>query len=215
MSFNAFMKFFSPKDKIFFNLFEQIGEVLKEMGELLIQLVHEADFDKRSQIIRKLENLEHANDIHTHTTIIELGKNFITPFDREDIHSLSTSLDDVADYIYAVGKKINLYRLDPSYEAIQKMALLINNGVQELHKALPALRHLNHPKVLNECLVKINDAENAADDLFDDSIELLYQSEPDAKEVMKRIDILQIMESCTDKIEDVSNVMEEILIKYA
>lgn len=215
MSFNAFMKFFTPKDRIFYNLFEQVGEVLKEMGDLLIQLVHEPDFEKRALIIRNLENLEHANDLHTHTTIVELGKNFITPFDREDIHTLTTSLDDVADHIYAVGKKINLYRVDPTDHAIQKMAALINDGVQELHKALPALRHLNHPKVLNTCLVKINDAENSADDLFDSSVELLYQIEPDAKEVMKRIDILQIMESCTDKIEDVANVMEEILIKYA
>ncbi len=185
------------------------------MGELLIQLVHEPDFNKRAEIIRHLENLEHANDLHTHTIIVELGKNFITPFDREDIHSLTTSLDDVADHIYSVGKKINLYRVEPNYEPIQKMASLINQGVLELHKALPALRVINHPGVLNECLVKINDAENAADDLFDESVEQLYQTEPDPKEVMKRIDILQIMESCTDKIEDVANLMEEILVKYS
>lgn len=185
------------------------------MGELLIQLVHEPDYNKRAEIIRHLENLEHANDLHTHTIIIELGKNFITPFDREDIHSLTTSLDDVADHIYSAGKKINLYRVDPAYEPIQKMAVFINQGVQELHKALPALRVINKPGTLNECLVKINDAENAADDLFDESLEQLYQTEPDPKEVMKRVDILQIMESCTDKIEDVANLMEEILIKYA
>ena len=116
------LKFFLPKDRVFYTLFESASANLELIASKLVACVHEPDFNKRALIIKDMEDLEHQNDLLTHQIFIELGQNFITPFDREDIHSLATALDDIADYIYSTGKKINLYKIDPSDQAIQKMA---------------------------------------------------------------------------------------------
>ncbi|MEI9913053.1 MAG: DUF47 family protein [Bacteroidota bacterium] len=104
---NSFLKIFMPKNRIFFELFEQVADNCAKMGSVLKDMVAEPDFDKRAALISQIEDLEHANDELTHSIFTELGRNFITPFDREDIHYLASSLDDIADYIYASAKKIN------------------------------------------------------------------------------------------------------------
>jgi uncharacterized protein Yka (UPF0111/DUF47 family) len=144
-----------------------------------------------------------------------LGKNFITPFDREDIHYLANSLDDIADYIYASAKKINFYHVDPNDIGIQKMADLIALGCIQVHKAVTELRNMKNMRQITDALVAINSLENQADDIFDMSIERLFATEPDAKEVIKKREIYQIMEIVTDKCEDAANVIESIIIKYA
>jgi uncharacterized protein len=78
---------------------------LESLAGKLVEVVNEADFNKRAAIIKTMKDLENENDKLTHNIFVELGKNFITPFDREDIHSLATALDDIADYMYAAGKK--------------------------------------------------------------------------------------------------------------
>ena len=103
--FNAFVQFFMPKDKVFYSLFEEVADSVARMGELLKEVVCEPDFDKRAALISQLETQEHINDEFTHRIFTELGRNFITPFDREDIHYLASALDDICDYIYAAGKK--------------------------------------------------------------------------------------------------------------
>jgi uncharacterized protein Yka (UPF0111/DUF47 family) len=110
---NSIMKLFVPKNKVFYDLFEKVATNSAIMGNKLRSLVSEPDFDKRTAIINQIEDLEHANDELTHNIFTELGRNFITPFDREDIHYLATSLDDIADTIYAAAKKINFYKVNP------------------------------------------------------------------------------------------------------
>ena len=105
MGFNSILKIFLPKDRIFFQLFESVAAELVKMGEKLQQVVNETDFDIRAGYIKEIEDMEHINDDFTHNIFTELGKNFITPFDREDIHYLATALDDIADYIQATAKK--------------------------------------------------------------------------------------------------------------
>lgn len=95
------LSYFLPKDKVFYDLFEKASDNIRRIAELLVDVVHEADYNKRQIIIQQMKDIEHENDAITHTIFVELGKNFITPFDREDIHSLASALDDVADYIYA------------------------------------------------------------------------------------------------------------------
>jgi predicted phosphate transport protein (TIGR00153 family) len=185
------------------------------MGSLLRDVVAEPEFDKRAALITKLEDLEHANDELTHNLFTELGRNFITPFDREDIHYLATSLDDIADYIYAAGKMINFYRVNPNDTGMQKFSELIEQGAEQIQVAVSELRDMKNMRNITEALVKINSIENQADDIFDFSIEKLFDTEPDAKEVIKKRDIYQVMEIVTDKCEDASNVIESIIIKYA
>lgn len=212
---NSFLKIFMPKNRIFFELFEQVADNCAKMGTVMKEVVGEIDFDKRGALIKQIEDLEHANDELTHSIFTELGRNFITPFDREDIHYLATSLDDIADYIYASAKKINFYRVNPNDMGMQKMADLIEQGAQQIRIAVRELRNMKNMRNITEALVKINSIENQADDVFDMSIERLFATEPDAKEVIKKREIYQVMEIVTDKCEDASNVIESIIIKYA
>lgn len=209
------MKIFMPKDRVFYTLFEQVADTMSKMGKVLKEVVKEPDFDKRAGLISQIEDLEHVNDDFTHQIFTELGRNFITPFDREDIHYLATSLDDVCDYIFATAKKINFYKVNPNDQGIQKMADLIEQGSEQIRIAVHELRNMRDMRKITEALVKVNSIENQADDIFDLSIERLFETEPDAKEVIKKREIYQVMEIVTDKCEDAANVIESIIIKYA
>jgi uncharacterized protein len=215
MALNSILKIFLPKDRIFFDLFESVAGNVSTIATKLKEMVSEPDFDKRANILAQIEDLEHVNDDLTHKIFTELGRNFITPFDREDIHYLASSLDDIADYVYASAKKINFYRVNPNDTGIKKLAELIEQGARHVSRAVIELRNMKNMRQITEALVKINSVENQADDVFDMSIERLFATEPDAKEVIKKREIYQVMEIATDKCEDAGNVIESIIIKYA
>jgi len=215
MGFNTIGNFFMPKNKIFYELFEQVADTVVDMGTQLKRVVAEPDRDKRMPLIKVVEDLEHKNDDHTHRIFTELGRNFITPFDREDIHYLATALDDICDFIYSTAKKINFYNINPNDTGIQKMADLILQGCSEIKVAVYGLRDMNNLRRMTEALVKVNSLENQADDVFDMSIERLFDSESDIKELIKKREIYQAMEIATDKCEDAANVIESIIIKYS
>ena len=215
MAINTFFKIFLPKDRVFFTLFENMAEVVGKMATQLQLMVNESDEDKRAEIAAIIENLEHKNDDFTHNVFTELGRNFITPLDREDIHYLATALDDIADYIYASAKKINFYRVNPNDIGIHKLADLVLQGSVEIKKAVHGLRDMKNLREMTEAIVKINSIENQADDVFDMSIDSLFNNENDFKEVIKKREIYQVLEIATDKCEDAANVIESIIIKYA
>ena len=212
----GFLSYFLPKDKVFYNLFEEASDNLQAISEKLIQVVHEPDYNKREVLIKEMHDIEHQNDDVTHRIFVELGRNFITPFDREDIHALASALDDIADYIFSAGKKINFYKIDPIQDqGIQKTAEAIGEAVVAVKQAVKELRNLKNTQKIIECVIKINSIENSADDIFDMSIERLFESDVDAKELIKRREIYQVMETATDKCEDAGNVIESIVVKYA
>jgi predicted phosphate transport protein (TIGR00153 family) len=212
---NSILKIFLPKDRVFYQLFESVANKLVVMGEKLKEVVSEPDFDKRGQLIKEVEHMEHECDDFTHEIFTQLGKNFITPFDREDIHYLATALDDIADYIQAAAKKINFYKVNPADSGIQKMADIIAQGCVAVNRAVVELRNMKNMRQITDALVLINSIENQGDDIFDMSIERLFDTEPDAKEVIKKREIYQVMEIVTDKCEDAANVIESIIVKYA
>jgi len=210
------LSYFLPKDRVFYNLFEEASDNLEKIAKKLVQVVQEPNFNQRAALISEMETLEHNNDEVTHRIFIELGRNFITPFDREDIHSLASALDDIADYIYSAGKKINFYHIDPiSDQGIQKTAEAIHDAVLAVKEAVMELRNLKNTQKIIECVIKINSIENNADNIFDMSIEKLFNSDVDAKELIKRRELYQVMETATDKCEDAGNVIESIVVKYA
>ena len=215
MAFNSIIQLFTPKDRVFYSLFEEVADGVAKMGKLMKEVVGEPDYDKRAAVISQVEDQEHVNDDLTHRIFTELGRNFITPFDREDIHYLASSLDDICDYIYATAKKINFYKVNPNDSGIQKMADLIEQGATQIQIAVRELRNMRDMRKITDALVKVNSIENQADDIFDLSIERLFETEPDAKEVIKKREIYQVMEIVTDKCEDAANVIESIIIKYA
>jgi uncharacterized protein len=212
---SGILKFFLPKDKIFYTLFENASANLESLAEKLVLVVHESDFNKRSDLIKQMEDLEHQNDVLTHTIFVELGKNFITPFDREDIHSLATALDDIADYVYASAKKINFYKINPDDQGVQKMAVVIKDAVLAVNSAVKELRNLKNTQKIIDCVIRINSAENQGDDIFDVSIDRLFEQETDIKMLIKKRELYQSLEIVTDKCEDAGNVIESIVVKYA
>lgn len=204
-----------PKDRVFYSLFEEIANTVAKMGDTLKQLVYETEVEKRSALVSQLETMEHINDELTHKVFTELGRNFITPFDREDIHYLASALDDIADYIYGAAKKIKFYRVNPNDNGIQKMAELIELSSDQIKNAVMELRNMKNMRQITDSLVKVNSIENQADDIYDMSVDRLFEIETDAREVIKKREIYQALESATDKCEDAGNVIESIIIKYA
>jgi len=215
MALHSIIQWFTPKDRKFYPLFEEVADGVANMGKLMKEVVAEPDFDKRAGIISRAESQEHLNDDLTQRIFTELGRNFVTPFDREDIHYLTSSLDDICDYVYSACKKINFYKVNPNDMGIQKMADLIEQGTAQIRIAVRELRNMRDMRKITDALVKVNSIENQADDIFDLSIDRLFESEPDAKEVIKKREIYQVMEIVTDKCEDAANVIESIIVKYA
>ncbi len=215
MSLNSIFQYFVPKDKKFFPLFEQAGANLIEMAKLLQESVHTDDLERRKENSRQLEDLEHVGDNITHQIHLELGKNFITPFDREDIHSLASSLDDVADFIHGASNRIELYKVDKPTEPMKELSSLILEAVEHLAKALFELKDLKNIRNITDSCVRINSVENKADYIFDKAVADLFEYETDAISLIKQKEVLSAMEDATDKCEDVANVLESILVKNA
>ena len=214
MAFNL-LKLFTAKDKVFYSLFEEIADTVSKMGVVLKQLVYETDIEKRNALVSQLETMEHINDELTHKVFTELGRNFITPFDREDIHYLASALDDIADYIYNAAKKIRFYRVNPNDPGIQKMADLIEMSSEHVKSAVMELRNMRNMRQITDALVKVNSIENQADDIYDLSTERLFDLEQDIKMLIKKREVYHAMETATDKCEDAGNAIETIIIKYS
>jgi predicted phosphate transport protein (TIGR00153 family) len=215
MSLNSIMKIFQPKDRIFYTFFEEVVNTVAEMSTLLKKLITETEKDKRFAILSQIENAEHKNDDTTHRIFTELGRTFITPFDREDIHYLATTLDDVADYIYSSAKRIAFYNINVYDDGIVKLANLIGFAVDEIKIAVTGLRDMKNLQAMTNALVKINSIENQADDIYDLCVERLFEMEPDVKMLIKKREVYHAMETATDKCEDAGNAIESIIVKYA
>lgn len=215
MSLNSIFSYFVPKDKKFFPLFEQAGDNLIEMAGHLQELVNSDDLARKAELTEIIDELEQKGDSLTHKIHLELGKNFITPFDREDIHSLASSLDDVADFIYGAAKKLFLYKIHSPSKAMLEITNLILQATEHVSKALIELKDLKNIRNITDACVRINSVENKADDIYDNAVAELFEYEKDAITLIKYKEVLSAMETATDKCEDVANVLESILVKNA
>jgi len=215
MGLTSFVKLFMPKDRVFYGLFEEVTVVLAEMASVFTAAVNEKDAAKKSHLLKSLEELEHKNDEITHKIFIELGRNFITPFDREDIHSLATSLDDIADFIWAAAKRITNYSIEDNDDLTISFAGVITRSVNSLNKAVKELRDMKDLRSITESCVMINSLENEGDELLDKAMMQLFSSSIDPVELIKKKDLYEMLEIVTDKCEDAANVIESIIIKYA
>lgn len=204
-----------PKDRVFYGLFEEVAANLTEMSEVFIQAINEQDINKRTALLKKLEEFEHKNDEITHRTFVELGSNFITPFDREDIHYLATALDDIADYMWGSAKRMMNYSIHDIDETVVSISDVIHKSVTELKKGVYGLRNMKDLRSITEACVIINSLENEADDMMDKGMLALFTANTDTVEIIKKKDLYQMLEMVTDKCEDAANVIESIIIKYA
>lgn len=215
MALDRILSLFSPKDRKFFPLFEKATENLVNAAKALLEALETNSPDHRRQMIREIERLEHLGDNITHTIFHELSANFITPFDREDIHALATVLDDVVDYIHGSAKRIDLYKIEEISPAMVKLAELILKSAIELNVAVRELKNMKNVSAIKEACVKINSIENHADDVFNTAIARLFEEEKDAIKLIKYKELLSVLETATDKCEDAANVMESIVVKHA
>lgn len=215
MSLNSVLQFLVPKDKKFFPLFEKATGNLIKLSESLTAAVTTNDLARRKEIFKEIENLEHAGDEITHQIFLELGVNFITPFDREDIHQLASAIDDIADYIHDSANRMNLYNVTVIIDPIIKLAELIQQSCTDLHRAVRELHNMKNIRNIADACVRINSIENQADYVFDKAVAGLFDYEKDAIAIIKYKDVLSSLETATDMCEDAANVLESILVKNA
>jgi len=212
MALSKIFSFLIPQDKNFFRLFALSSNNLVDISKVFSEMVN-APIERRSELLKKISDLEHVGDNITHEIFTELSTNFITPFDREDISYLASSLDDIVDYIHGSAKRLDTYKIGETSQAMKKLSEIIENSAKEIHIAVANLKDMNNVVRLREAIVRINSLENHADDIFDTAIADLFENEKDAIKIMKIKEVLSNMETATDKCEDVANVIETLIVK--
>ncbi|MCO6481503.1 MAG: DUF47 family protein [Flavobacteriales bacterium] len=215
MPIGAFFRLFKPKDRVFFYHFEASAANVLKMSEDLMEIMGTEPGAHRTSVLERLVLEERANDDLTHTIFKDLARNFITPIDREDIHALAGSLDDVADYILASAKNLELFHIDKPDDTCKELARLVHEGAGIVKKAVHHLRDLNKPNSHQQFVIDVNSMENEADEVCDAAIERLFAHEKDAIHLIKMRETYMMLEMATDKCEDVANVIESIMLKYA
>ncbi|HEX5083480.1 MAG TPA: DUF47 family protein [Blastocatellia bacterium] len=200
-----------PKEEKYFEMFNSMASQVTECALLLQKLF--SDFDNRSAYADKIKEVEHSCDVITHEIVKKLNQTFITPIDREDIHALASGLDDIVDEIEYTAKRVILYRVDESTEHARKMTDVLVRIVASLENAVRALES-NGEQVLKEC-VTIHGLENEGDTYHHDAIDELFAHEINPITLLKMKELYAKMERTIDKCEDVSNVLEAIVLKNA
>jgi predicted phosphate transport protein (TIGR00153 family) len=214
MNIDTILKFFVPKDHSFFPLFEEDVENLIKASLLLKELMSGNNGEEHERLNKEIKEIEHTGDLITKKTYEQLNKSFITPFDREDIHSLTANIDDVLDSINGISRRICLYKPKNMLPVYGEMADLIHQAAQEIKNAIDCLNEpaANKEKITAACdRVKI--IEHKADELYFDGISHLFENETDPKELLKSNKILEKLERCVDEEEDVTDTLKTILIK--
>lgn len=213
MSIDKVLKFFQPKDKTFYPLFGKAADNIVHISDLLLHCVKEPNTEKREAIIKEIEHAEHIGDEITHEIMNNLNTVFITPFDREDIHYLASTIDDVADHVKDAALRIKLYKPNNVPSAVIKMAELISEGAVKVKAAIEELRDMRNIERLRKMIIEINNVENQSDAIFELALTDLFANEKDPIEIIKIKDIIAKMESASDRCEDIANVIESIIVK--
>jgi uncharacterized protein len=216
MNFDKILSFFVPKDVAFFPLFVEDAKILIRGAELLNKMMLENSADARLEITKEIKAVEHLGDEMTHKIFQQLNKSFITPFDREDIQELASTIDDVLDFMNGTSQRISLYKPKTLIPVFREMSEMILQASKEIQEAVVGLHMAgkNKEKIIQNC-IRLNEIENKGDDLYHLGIMHLFEDEKDASELIKKKEILETLEKCIDKAEDVSDTIKTILIKMS
>jgi uncharacterized protein len=199
-----------PREEKFFDMFGQMGQMLVEGAQVLTQLL--ADVAQAPVRAGEIKALEHKADNLTHQIITKLNQTFVTPFDREDIHMLSTGLDDVLDLIDATAMRIVIYKIAVLPPGAVELGRILTAQVQEITAALALLHRPDG--ILRHC-IEINRLEDDADRIARASIGMLFEKESNPITLIKQKELYEVLELATDKCEDVANIIETIVLKAA
>jgi len=211
---NNIFQFLVPKDAKFYPLFDQEAMNLIHLAETLHEGVN-APRGERDEYFKKIEELEAIIEEITHRTHLELNRNFITPFDREDIHALVKSMDDVADYMHGAASRMRLYQVDKITKSIRKLTEINLEACQQIGLAVKELKDLRNLKAITDACKRINKLESKADNVFDKAVADIFENETDAKNIIKYKEVLSVLESATDKCKSVAGVLEAIVVKHS
>jgi len=203
----------TPKDTKFYDLFEQdSANLVLAAGKLVDLFENYTDVEVKA---KELKDLESQGDVITHEIIERLHRTFVTPIDREDISLLASAIDDVMDFVEAAGRTAFLYGITKPTERARELALIVAEVAYKLNEVMPCLRHRDQfPQILEQC-VEINSLENEADDVHHAAQTELFENCTDTCRIIKWREIYQHLEDATDRGEDVANVLEGIVLKYA
>lgn len=216
MNIDKILKLFVPKDHSFFPLFEAASDNLLKGAEMLKKMMQTTDYEELEKFNKEIKDIEHIGDEITNNTYNQLNKLFITPFDREDIHELTTNIDNVLDSINGISRRICLYKPKKFIPVYSSLASLIYDAASEVRNAIHCLKNAgdNRNKIIQAC-DRVKDIEHAADELYFEGVLMLFEKEEDPKELLKNNKILEILERCVDEEEDVTDTLKAILIKMA
>jgi predicted phosphate transport protein (TIGR00153 family) len=214
MSINSIFQFLVPKDKKFFPLFEEASANLVQLASILHEAVN-LPLKERNELFSKIDELEQKGEDITRLTNLELSRNFITPFDREDIHSLITSIDYVADNLHGASSRMRLYQVDKITKSIRKLTEINLEACQQIDIAVQELRDLKKMKNITSACAKISKLEAKSDNVYDKAVADLFENETDAKNIIKYKEVLSVLETATDKCKRVASVLESISVKHS
>jgi uncharacterized protein len=201
---------FIPREGKFFEMFSDVADNLTDGARLLKAILEDMkDVELR---VEQLKTIEHRGDEMTHGILTKLNQTFITPFDREDIHKLASSLDDVLDFVHACGERLVMYKITEVTPSAPQLADVIVRQSEQLRKAVSNLEKKNN--VLQYC-VEINRLENEADRIARVAIGQLFEAETNPIALIKKKELYEFLENATDKAEDAANVLESVVVKSA
>ena len=205
----AFRFSFYPRDEQFFDLFNKMADEIRAAAGLLEQMLATDPPDLTK--VAAIKDIEHRCDAITHDTIQRLHRTFVTPFDREDLYALASSLDNVMDAIDAAAAITQLYRIDTLPPGTRELTRTVLHSADRLHSALESLAAKTpvHPHA-----VEINRLENEADRAYQEAIRSVFDNETDPIKIIKWKELLDMLEQVTDKCEDVANVIEGVVVKH-
>lgn len=200
-----------PKDTVFFDLFEHIATHMVSCAEHLRRAGNE--FPAIELHIKRIREEEHGADTLAHQALDRLDRTFITPFDREDIHTLVQELDDIIDTIDALAKRFPLYHITSIPELFRKQTEVLVQSTLAVHEAVRRLRKSRKLSELSDKLIEIHRLESLGDDNNHSAISELYKGDTDPLTVMKWKELYDMIEGAIDGCEDVGNTLERIVLK--
>jgi predicted phosphate transport protein (TIGR00153 family) len=214
MSLSSVLRFFLPQDDKFLPFFEQSADNLRDAANIYENLSRVTTKEEIASVRDDIKKLEHVGDKLTHTIFEELNRSFITPFDREDIYSLTKRMDDVLDLMDHVADIFVLYQITKLEDGMNMLVDVTKRAVIDIHKAVHTLRKIDYDRI-REQIISVHALENEGDRLYRHFIGKLYAEERDAIRLMKYSSIYNELEQTIDKCEDLMNAIESIALKHA
>jgi predicted phosphate transport protein (TIGR00153 family) len=213
MGLKSLLRVFLPRDDKFLPHIETAADNLRQAVKVYVGLSTAASRDEMTRVRDEIKELEHVGDKITHAIFEELNTSFITPFDREDIYSLTKSMDDVLDLMDHVADLMVLYQIDRLDDGMNMMLDVTQRAVHDIHKSILSLRKMNY-EVIRAQIVSVHALENEGDRLYRHFVGKLYLEEKDAIRLMKYSSIYNELEHTIDLCEDLMNAIEGIVLKH-